>query len=135
MIWRVCMLAMMFLGACTAVEAPPRIAFAALDFDRADAGSGEKLFFQSHNEAPTCSSCHVAVGEGGGLGNSLAGLADAAGERAPGLSAEEYLYWSIVRPARHLVAGYSNVMYARYEESFGAEDLADVIAYLLTLNE
>ena len=133
MIWRVCMLAMMFLGACTAV-APPRIAFDELDFGRADAGSGEKLFFQSHNEAPTCSSCHVVKGEGGGIGNSLAGLAEVAGRRVSGQSAEEYLYWSILRPARYLVAGYSNVMYAEYEDSFRAEDLADVIAYLLTLD-
>ncbi len=122
----------LMLSACT--SEPPRIALDELDFGLADAGSGEKLFHQSHNAAPTCSSCHAVAGQGGGIGNSLAGLAGVAGRRVSGQSAEEYLYWSILRPAKHLVAGYANVMYADYEDHFQAEDLADVIAYLLTLH-
>ena len=45
----------------------------------------------------------------------------------------EYLYWSILRPGRYVVAGYSNIMYAGYEEGLEAADIADLIAYLLTL--
>ena len=120
------------LSACGADE--PKIAFAELDFSVADAGSGEKLFGQSNNESPACTACHTLGGESGGIGNSLAGLAEVAGQRVSGESAEAYLYWSILRPGRYLVAGYSNVMYGDYEASLEPEDLADLIAYMLTLH-
>ena len=123
---------LLLLSACSADV--PRIALADLDFSLADPGSGEKLFNQSNNEAPACSACHLLTGESSGIGNSLAGLAVTAGERVAGQSAEEYLYWSILRPGRHLVAGYSNLMYSRYQEDLEPADLADLIAYLLTLD-
>ena len=104
-----------------------------LDFDLADAGSGEKLYGQSNNDAPACAACHAIDGVSTGIGNALAGLATVAAERVAGQSAAEYLYWSILRPGQHLVAGYSNLMYADYENSLEAADLADLIAYLLTL--
>ncbi|MYD09782.1 MAG: cytochrome c [Chloroflexi bacterium] len=124
-------LSALLLAACSAE--PPRIAFEGLDFELADPGSGEKLFNQSNNEAPACAACHAITGTGSSIGNSLAGLAAVATERVAGQSAAEYLYWSIVRPGQHLVAGYSNLMYADYEDSLEAADLADLIAYLLTL--
>lgn len=124
-------LAALFTSACSA--AAPRIAFEELDFALADAGSGEKLFNQSNNEAPACAACHSITGESSGIGNSLAGIAAVAAKRVAGQSAEEYLYWSILRPGQLLVAGYSNIMYAEYEDSLQAADLADLIAYLLTL--
>ena len=61
-------------------------------------------------------------------------VAAVAATRVSGQSAEQYLYWSIVRPGQHLVAGYSNLMYAEYEDSLEAADIADLIAYLLTLD-
>ena len=125
------LLAALVMSACSADA--PRIAFDELDFGLADAGSGEKLFNQSNREAPACAACHSVSGESSGIGNSLAGIADVAAERVAGQSAEEYLYWSILRPGRHLVAGYSNIMYAAYEDSLEAADVADLIAYLLTL--
>ena len=119
---------------CVACSAdPPRVAYDEVDFELADAGSGEKLFGQSNNEAPACAACHSITGESSGIGNSLAGVADVAGERVKGQTAREYLYWSILRPGQRLVAGYSNIMYADYEESLEAADLADLIAYMLTL--
>lgn len=126
------MIGVLLLGACS--EDRPRIAFDELDFALADAGSGEKLFNQSNNEAPACSTCHSVAGEQRSIGNSLAGLAVAAGSRVRGQSAEEHLYWSVVRPGRYLVAGYSNIMFADYEDRLEAPDLADLIAYLLTLD-
>ena len=125
-------LLVIMLSAACSVE-PPRISFDSLDFDLADAGSGEKLYNQSNNEAPACAACHSIEGASTGIGNSLAGLAAVAPERVAGQSAAEYLYWSILRPGRHLVAGYSNLMYADYEDSLAAADIADLIAYLLTL--
>ena len=123
--------AILILSACS--PAPPRIPFEALDIELADAGSGEKLFNQSNNEAPACSACHAITGTGSSIGNSLADLAAVAAERVAGQSAAEYLYWSVLRPGQHLVAGYSNLMYADFEDSLEAADLADLIAYLLTL--
>ena len=75
-----------------------------------------------------------SAGESSGIGNSLAGLAKVAGQRVSGQTAEEYLYWSILRPGRYLNAGYANVMYGRYEDSLEPADLADLIAYMLSLN-
>ena len=60
-------------------------------------------------------------------------MANVAAARVAGQSAREYLYWSILRPGRYVVAGYSNIMYAGYEERLEAADIADLIAYLLTL--
>ena len=126
-----CILVTLLLNACNADT--PRYSFNALDFALADAGSGEKLFNQSNNEAPACAACHSISGESSGIGNSLAGVAAVASGRVAGQSAEEYFYWSILRPGRHLVAGYANIMYAGYEDSLEAADVADLIAYLLTL--
>lgn len=121
----------LLLAACSAN--PPRIPFDSLDFALADAGSGQKLYDQSNSEAPACSACHSISGASSGIGNSLAGLANVAADRVNGQSAQQYLYWSILRPGQYLVAGYSNLMYADYEDSLEAADIADLIAYLLTL--
>lgn len=112
---------------------PPKIPFDAIDLSVADAGSGAKLYAQSNGGAPTCVSCHIVNGEGGDIGPALDGIATVAGERVDGQSAEAYFYWSILRPSEHLVKGYSNVMYAQYEDVYEAADIADLIAYLLTL--
>ncbi len=125
------LLCALLMSACRAKA--PRIAFEQLDFALADAGSGEKLFQQSNNEAPACSACHAVAGDDSGIGNALAGIATVASERVAGQSAPEYLYWSILRPSQHLVAGYADSMYAGYEDSLEAADLADLIAYLLSL--
>jgi mono/diheme cytochrome c family protein len=129
--WPLALLGLLLLAACS-VE-PPRIPFDSLDFALADAGSGQKLYHQSNSEAPACSACHSISGASSGIGNSLAGLANVAAGRVAGQSARQYLYWSILRPGQHLVAGYSNLMYADYEDSLEAADIADLIAYLLTL--
>ena len=125
-------ISLMVLSGCE--SEPPKIAFDEIDLSVADAGSGEKLFGQSNGDAPTCASCHRVEGSGGGdIGPSLAGIANIAGDRVDGQSAEEFLYWSILRPSKHLTAGYSNLMYANYEDALEAADIADLIAYLMTL--
>lgn len=125
-------ISLMVLSGCE--SEPPKIAFDEIDLSAADAGSGEKLFGQANNDAPACTSCHSVEGGGSGdIGPSLADIANVAGDRVDGQSAEEFLYWSILRPSKHLTAGYSNLMYAKYEEAFEAADIADLIAYLMTL--
>jgi len=128
----VILLCSVFLAGCSESE-PPAIPFSEIDMSVADAGSGEKLFNQSTNGAPTCASCHVVEGDSRGIGPSLAGIANVAGDRVDGEDATEYLYWSIVRPDRYLTTGYSNVMYTEYADAYVAADIADIIAYLQTL--
>ena len=94
--------------------------------DGADASIGEKLIADTE-----CATCHVA-GEGR-VAPLFAGIGSTAGDRRPPLSAEQYLYESIVLPAAHLVAGYANAMPSNYAQRYSSADLGHMIAYLLTL--
>ena len=109
---------------------PPIVA--PVDLPEGDAGSGEKLFVQSIDDAPSCASCHN-LSTTANVGPGLEGISEVAAQRADGQSAQEYLYMSIVRPSLYVVRGYSNVMYTEYEEKLSTEDIADLVAYLLTL--
>ena len=48
-------------------------------------------------------------------------------------SPEQYLFESIVQPSVHLVDGFQDIMPKTYGGSLTAEDVADLIAYLMTL--
>lgn len=97
-----------------------------------DVERGEVVFSQNFDGAAACSVCHaLSSADGGGPG--LAGYGDYAGDVVSDESAEEYTYWAILRPARHLVSGYNNVMPDNYEEVLSDQQLADLIAYLLSL--
>lgn len=95
-----------------------------------DAQRGEALYNESINGAPTCLSCHLLSDERL-IGPGLAGYAEVAGMRVEGQSAEEYTYLAIVRPAAHIVSGYSNLMYAEYGSRLSDQQIADLMAYLL----
>lgn len=95
-----------------------------------DAAHGEELFNSAVGSAPPCSSCHVPNSP---ASPDLAGLSDRAGSRVDGMDAREYLFYSIVEPGRYVVAGYGNVMWNKYDESLSPQDIADLIAYLMTL--
>ncbi|MBZ0291815.1 MAG: cytochrome c [Anaerolineae bacterium] len=112
--------------------APPELNNHFEELSPGDASSGEKLFLQSIDDAPTCASCHALDGSRL-IGPSLQGYAAAAGTRVEGQSAEEYTFYSIVRPAQHLVNGFSNLMYTEYDVKLQGQDIADLIAYVLTL--
>ena len=109
---------------------PPAIAFA--DLPEGDAGSGAKLFEQSVNDLPSCVSCH-SLDSVNQAAPSIVGYGAIAGERVSGETAREYSYWSIVAPSRHIVNGFSNVMPSNYDEVLTEQDIADLIAYMLTL--
>jgi len=119
---------LLLLAAC----APPATRHTFESLPQGDPGSGEKLFAQSNGDAPACSSCHSIDGSPN-TGPSLRGIGEMAESRVADERAEEYLFYSIVRPARYMVRGYSNLMYDRYDEQFEAADIADLIAYMLTL--
>ncbi len=97
-----------------------------------DAARGAELFNQSVNGAPACATCHLLDGTTR-VGPSLLGFAAAAPTRQENMTAEEYAYTSITRPAAHIVSGFSNLMYNQYAQHLTPQQTADLIAYLLTL--
>ncbi len=93
--------------------------------------NGELLYSENINGAPNCISCH-SLEDDRLVGPPIAGYSTIASSRVEGQSAEEYTYNAIMRPASHLVDGYSNLMYSEYGTKLAEQDIADLIAFLLT---
>lgn len=117
---------MVALVACSSL---PETGFSTLP--EGDAVRGETLYNENINGAPSCATCHL-LSEETLVGGGFAGYAEIAGSRVEGQSAEEYTYNAIMRPASHLVDGYSNLMYTEYSTKLAEQDVADLIAFLLT---
>lgn len=100
-----------------------------------DAARGETLFTSGVNGAPPCTSCHtVSAGRSGfQLGPSLRDIGTNAALRAEGMTAEAYLRQSILEPGAFVVPGFRDMMYPHFADHLSEQDLADLIAYLLTL--
>lgn len=94
-----------------------------------DAARGAVLYNEPQQNLPTCVSCHIVGTEAGAP--SLTGYAALAGERVPDMDAHEYTFYAIAEPARHIVTGYGNAMFNGYDDALSAQDIADLIAYLL----
>ncbi|MAS32867.1 MAG: hypothetical protein CL610_02595 [Anaerolineaceae bacterium] len=96
---------------------------------------GQEIFAHGVNEAPPCSTCHqvVAGSSGFALGPNLAGLSSRAASRVEGMSAEAYIIDSILYPKDHIVSGFRDIMYADFAKHFSEQDMADLVAYLMTL--
>lgn len=99
-----------------------------------DAEAGKELFEKGDGDAPACKSCHNTNTEDGATGPGLGGIGSEAEERVDGESAEEYLLNSIIAPGKHVVEGYRNNMFSKYDDKLSKQQVADLIAYLLTLN-
>ena len=79
-----------------------------------------------------CSACHVAGA--GTVAPDIQGIATRAGATVAGLSAEDYIRESIQRPEAYAVEGYDPVMTnLLFGDKLTPQDLADLIAYLMTL--
>lgn len=111
---------------------PEELDFGVSDLPEGDAVRGAALFAERIDGAAACSSCH-ALDAGQSSGPSLAGYAEVAGDRVSDQDAAEYTFTSILRPAKHIVRGYSNVMPDDYADKLSRQQIADLIAYLLTL--
>ena len=102
-----------------------------------DAGRGKELFNKTvigPKSAPGCVTCHSLEPGKTLVGPSLAGIAGQAGTRVSGKSAEEYLRESIVNPNAFVVEGFpSGVMYQNYGKELSEQEIADLVAFLLTL--
>ena len=122
-------LAALIFASQPATDLPAR-EYATLDaraLEFASAQRGAKLIVEY-----ACSACHVA-GEGR-VAPLFAGIAGRAAGRRTGLSASEYLRESIVSPGAHLVEGYANAMPGNFGERLSGAEVADIVAYLLTLD-
>ncbi len=105
-----------------------------------DVARGEQLF-DSPGPGLGCAGCHTLADASllddpsllDLMGPALFGIAGRAGTTREGYSAEEYLRESIVLPAEFLVEGYPiTVMPRIFGERLDAQDLADLIAFLMT---
>jgi mono/diheme cytochrome c family protein len=119
------------LLALTACSSPPPPT-SSEELPPGNASRGEALFSQAINGAPPCSTCHTINGDRL-VGPSLQGYSDAAPTRVAGVSAGDYTLTSIVQPAAYLVSGFGNIMYNQYTQKLTSQQIADLIAYLLTL--
>jgi cytochrome c2 len=83
--------------------------------------------------APGCSTCHSLEAGVTLVGPSHAGVATRAETAVPGMSAADYLEQSIREPNAVVVEGFSpGVMYANYDRELSDQDIADLVAFLLT---
>jgi mono/diheme cytochrome c family protein len=108
----------------------------------ADPQRGREIFLngganESYNSDTACGHCHSLDGSVSAkypAAPSLLGVAARAGERVPGLSAEEYIRQSILDPKVFVVPSYKNTM-SRTGGLLEEAELDDVIAFLLTLTD
>ena len=95
----------------------------------ADAANGQALTVSNG-----CTACHSLEKDVRMVGPSWYSVGATAGERVAGESAALYLYTSIVEPNAFINEGYiSGLMPLTYGTIFSDAQMADVIAYLLTL--
>lgn len=81
-----------------------------------------------------CSTCHALQPDVVIVGPSLAGIASRAGSRVPGLSAEAYIRNSILHPSDFVVPGFPDAMQKNFGTVLRADQINDLIAFLLTQN-
>jgi mono/diheme cytochrome c family protein len=98
-----------------------------------DPERGQAIFRKGKGDAPPCSSCHALRPGTFTLGPIMQGISSRAGSRTPPTPAEEYLRQSILEPEAFLVPGFRPIMYPKYAEQLTLQDVADLVAYLLTL--
>ena len=117
-------IAALLLAACNA-EPPSAIPYSALP-ETGDPVRGATLY--AEDSSPLCTSCHVADATGA---PTLENYAQEARSRVEGQSAREYTFYAITEPWQHIVEGYGDAMPYSYDDDLSAQDIADLIAYLL----
>lgn len=96
----------------------------------ADAAQGEALTVSN-----ACIACHSLQKDVRVVGPSWYRVGGTAGERVPGQSAGLYLYTSVVDPNAYINEGYlAGLMPQTYSAVLSSEQIADIVAYLLTLH-
>ncbi len=98
-------------------------------------GRGNELFFlEQQRGGGGCVQCHAISGRGGTRGPDLTQVASRAGDRVPGLTAEQYLLEKVRAGLTYefTVPEYTPMM-PPFESILTQEQLQDVVAYLLSL--
>ena len=90
---------------------------------------GEDVF---NSTGAGCLACH-GLGAEGLRAPDLAGIGSAAGERAAGSSAEDYIRESLVDPCAFVVSGYDCIMPQTLEQTLGPAKITALIAFLQSL--
>jgi cytochrome c2 len=119
-----------------ALRSPHKDNAPALTLPVGDAAHGEVIFREGLGAAPSCISCHAFGTRAFRLGPNLVGIAARTAVRLKdeeGAAVRDYLWQSIVDPGAFIVPGYRGMMYPRYGELLTPQDIADLVAYLLTL--
>lgn len=141
--WRkiIILLIMLFcLSACSSLEQ------LLADFDSSDSSdsqqalvgdveNGRELFRSGVGDAQRCANCHRVTTRGFAIdaAPNLEGIANIAGERIEGMSAEEYLIDSILNPLNLIVDIYRTPMPEDYDALLTAQEVADLVAYMMQL--
>ena len=125
----VVVLASLFLTACGGGSSGPVVG---------DAARGKELYNSKtlgKNSAEGCISCHK-YNEAAGKNDKApytAGTGTRAETRVAGLSAEEYIHESIIKPNAYVVEKYKEGdMYQKWAQDLSDQEIADLVAYLLT---
>jgi len=102
-----------------------------------DPKAGERLYYETASGVNAgCRICHSLEKGERIIGPSFYGIADRAGERVPGLTAEEYLYQSIVEPNAFVVPDFpEGQMIQNFGKILTEEEINDLIAFLMTMKE
>ncbi|MCB9111909.1 MAG: 4Fe-4S dicluster domain-containing protein [Anaerolineales bacterium] len=102
-----------------------------------DPKAGERIYNETASGVNAgCRICHSLQKDERIIGPSFYGIADRAGNRVPGLTAEEYLHQSIVEPNAFVVPGYpSGQMIQNFGDILTEEQIEDLIAFLMTMKE
>ncbi|MFM8424380.1 MAG: hydrogenase iron-sulfur subunit [Chloroflexota bacterium] len=102
-----------------------------------DPKMGEQIYYEAASGVNAgCRICHSLTKDEKIIGPSFYGIADRAGERVPGLTAEEYLRQSIIEPNAFIAPGYpSGQMIQNFGDILTEEQIQDLIAFLMTLEE
>ena len=137
--WGLLALGLLLAGCAAPPPAPPASPVPAVDSAQSleaerlalppgDATAGKATFI-----AVGCVACHSLEPGVRVVGPSLAGIAVRAATRRAGYSPQLYLYESITRPNAYVVAGFpAGVMPQDFRQRLKPQELADVIAFLLT---
>lgn len=121
------------------VRAPPRWPRSPADLPPGDAGSGARLF----TTTLACASCHGSPDRAGSatLGPDLGRIVEEGATRAAGHSAADHVYESLLDPDAQIApscAGGSPCAtpsaMPSYGERMSLQDMADMIAYLMSLS-
>lgn len=80
-----------------------------------------------------CYLCHAIGGGAATRGPDLAGVAEKAETRKPGMGTEEYLRESITNPGAFLVPTYAPIMPTDFAQRLSQEQIDDLLAYMLSL--